>query len=210
MYFTAVRFADARFTGRRFLRLAARPRVVLVARMFLLSPGCRSPATWFYFSSLTSLLPTLNDLLVRSLVPAGLLAQRGESPRRLRVVALDLTFSSAVRMIHRVHGHTAHGGLDAAPPRASGLAERFILMVKVANLANRSHAIDRKLAHFAAGHLHQREIAFFTQKLRRATRGPNRLPAASGVQFQVVHHGAGRNVPNLQRVSGKNVRAFAS
>src|SRR5712672_1836253 len=46
--FTAVRFAAARFTGRRFLRLAARPRVVLVARMFLLSPGCRSPATWFF------------------------------------------------------------------------------------------------------------------------------------------------------------------
>src|SRR5882672_3882488 len=208
--FTAVRFAAARFTGRRFLRLAARPRVVLVARMVFTLTGLPFAGCLLYSSSLTSLLPTLNDLLVRSLIPAGLLAQRGESPRRLRVVALDLTFSSAVRMIHRVHGHAAHGGLDAAPPRASGLAERFILMVKVANLANRSHAIDRKLAYFTAGHLHQREIAFFTQKLRRSARGAHRLPAASRIQLQVVYHRAGRNVPNLQRVSGKNVRAFAS
>src|SRR4029077_5647210 len=100
------------------------------------------------------------DLLVRTLVPAGLLAQRRESPRRLRVIALDLAFSSTVRMIHRIHGHAAHGGLDAAPPRASSLAERFVFMVEVANLANRGHAIDGKLAHFAAGHLHQREVAF--------------------------------------------------
>src|SRR6266436_4119834 len=135
-----------------------------VLAWFLLSPGCRSPATWFYFSSLTSVLPTLNDLLVRSLVPAGLLAQRRESPRRLRVIALDLAFPAAVRMIHRIHGHAAHGGLDTAPPRASGLAERFIFMVKVANLANRGHAIDGKLAHFAAGHLHQREIAFLAER----------------------------------------------
>src|SRR6202048_3912188 len=206
---TAVRFADARFTGRLVRRLAARPvRVVLVARMVLLSPGCRSsaPGSLLVF---TSLLPALNDLLVRTLVPAGLFAQRRESPRRLRVIALDLAFSSAVRMIHRVHGHAAHGGLDAAPPGASGLAKRFILMVKVANLANRGHAIDGKLANFAAGHLHQREVAFFAEQLRRAACRANRLPTASRVQLEVVHHRAGRNVANLQRVAGKNVRAFS-
>jgi len=83
------------------------------------------------------------------------------------VIALDLAFSSAVRMIHRIMA-TPRTWLDAAPPRASGLAERFILMIKIANLANRGHAIDGKLAHFAAGHLHQREIAFFAEQLRRA------------------------------------------
>src|ERR1700682_404448 len=97
----------------------------------------------------TALLPSLNDLLIRTFVPAGFLTQRRESPGRLRVIALDLAFAAPVRMIHRVHAHAAHGGLDAAPPRASGLAESFIFMVKVANLADRSHAIDGKLAHFA-------------------------------------------------------------
>src|SRR6266404_6032892 len=207
---TAVRFAGARFTGRLVRRLAVRPvRVVLVARMVFYSHRAavrRRPGSLLVF---TSLLPTLNDLLVRTLVPARLLAQRRESPGRLRVITLDLAFSSAVRMIHRVHGHAAHGGLDAAPPGASGLAKRFILMVKVANLANRGHAIDGKLAHFAAGHLHQRKVAFFAEQLRRATCRANGLSAASRVQLEVVHHRAGRNVANLQRVAGKNVRAFA-
>src|SRR6202022_2641346 len=45
---TAVRFADARFTGRLVRRLAARPvRVVLVARMVFTLPGCHSLAAWF-------------------------------------------------------------------------------------------------------------------------------------------------------------------
>src|SRR5260370_842769 len=167
---TAVRFEDARFTGRLVRRLAARPvRVVLVARMVFALTGPPFAGGRVYCSS--SFLPTLNDLTVCPLVPAGLLAQRRESPGRLRVITLDAPFSSAVRMIHRVHGHAAHGGLDAAPPRASGLAESLILMVKVANLADRGHAIDGKLAHFAAGHLHQREVAFLAQQLRRAARG---------------------------------------
>src|SRR5258708_10203583 len=61
---------------------------------FLLSPGCRSPAP----SSLlvfTSLLPTLNHLLVLTLVPARLLAPRLQSPPRLRRVALCLASSSS-------------------------------------------------------------------------------------------------------------------
>src|SRR6266852_4680774 len=180
----------------------------LLLAWFLLSPAAIRWRPDFVFVS-TSLLPALNDLLVRTLVPAGLLAQRWESPGGLRVIALDLALSSAVRMIHRIHGHAAHGGLDAPPPGASGLAERFILMVKVANLANRGHAVDGKLAHFAAGHLHQREVPFLAEQLRRATRGTHGLPAASRVQLKVVHHRAGRNVANLQSIARKNVRALA-
>src|SRR6266851_313000 len=179
----------------------------LLLAWFLLSPAAIRwrPRLLLVFASL---LPTLNDLLVGTLVPAGLLAQRRESPGGLRVIALDLAFSSAVRMIHRVHGHAAHSGLNAAPPRASGLAESFILMVEVAHLANRGHAIDGKLAHFSAGHLHQRQVALFAEQLRRAARRAHRLPPAARVQFEVVHHRARRNVANLQRVAGKNVRAF--
>src|SRR6202166_637403 len=133
--FTAARFADARFTGRLVRRLAARPvRVVLVARMVFTLTGPPSSGS---LVMLPSLLPSLHDLSVRTLVPARLLAQRRESPGRLRVIALDLAFSSTVRMIHRVHGHAAHRGLNPVPPRAAGLSERFIFMVQVANLPHR-------------------------------------------------------------------------
>src|SRR5690242_2828368 len=89
----AVRLADARFTGRLVRRLAARPvRVVLVARMVF----TLAKPLLLHGQALDVLLPSLHDLLVSTLVPAGLLAQRRESPGRLRVVALDAAFSSAV------------------------------------------------------------------------------------------------------------------
>jgi len=50
--FTAVRFADARFTGRLFLRLAARPRVVLVARMVFTLTGLPFAGDLVFFSFL--------------------------------------------------------------------------------------------------------------------------------------------------------------
>ena len=61
------------------------------------------------------------------------------------MVALDLAFTAAVRVIHRVHSHTAHGGLDPAPARAAGLAKIFILVVQIAHLPDRSHAIHGRV-----------------------------------------------------------------
>jgi hypothetical protein len=50
---TAVRFADARFTGRLVRRLAARPvRVALDARMVFLSPSGAKDRHLILFSSL--------------------------------------------------------------------------------------------------------------------------------------------------------------
>src|SRR5262249_4632617 len=99
-------------------------------------------------SASSLLLPALDDVLVGALVVTRLLAQRRKRPRRHRVIALHAAFTTAVRVIHRVHCHSANGGTNTKPPRAAGLAERFILMVEVADLANRRHAIHGKLANF--------------------------------------------------------------
>src|SRR5262249_50965806 len=107
-----------------------------------------------------------HDQVIGTLVVPGLLAQRRESPRRLRMVALDAAFTTTVRMVHRVHGHATNRGTNTAPARASSLAKSFVLMVEVANLANRSHALQRKLAYFAAGQLDERDVAFFREQLR--------------------------------------------
>jgi hypothetical protein len=112
---------------------------------------------------LRQLLPSLHNVAVGTLVVARLLAKRWERPRRLRVIALHFAFTATVRVIDRVHGHAANRWLDAPPPRAACLAERFIFMVEVADLADRRHAIQRKLANFAGRQLHQRNVAFFAQ-----------------------------------------------
>ena len=72
-----------------------------------------------------------------------------------------------------------------------------------------SHAIDAEFANFARRQLYQCDIAFFAQQLRRTARRTHYLSAFARIQFQVVHHGAGRNVPERQGVSRQNVRAFA-
>src|SRR5436309_2016520 len=125
------------------------------------------------------------------------------------MIALDLTFAASVRVIHRVHGHAANRRPNPAPTCAAGLSEGFVLMVEVANLANRGHALHGKLTNFPGRQLHKSYLAFLAQQLRRAARGTHHLSAAPGIQLQVMHHRAGGNVLELQRIAGKNVRPFA-
>src|SRR5215472_11741246 len=162
------RFA-VRFTGR--LRRAVR---VLVARIIF----CLTGLLFLHGPVLSPLLPltstlalylfapALNNDLVGALVVPCLLAQRRESPGRLRMIALDAPFTAAVRMIHGVHGYAANRGPDAAPPRSSGLSEGFILMVEIAHLTNRGHAIHGKLANLAGRQLYESDFAFLAQQLR--------------------------------------------
>jgi len=111
-------------------------------------------------------MSALDNVLVGTLVMPGLLAQCRESPGRLRMIALHAPFAAAVRVIHRIHGHAANRGPNAAPARPPGLSEGFVLMVEIAHLANRGHAIHGKLANFARRQLHQRDFAFLAQQLR--------------------------------------------
>src|SRR5260370_10101315 len=176
----------------------------------LLSPGGSSFATRFLASvNFPFLLPALDNVLVGALVVPRLFPQRREGPWRLRMIALDLAFAASVRMIHGAHCHAANGGLLPVPPRAASFAVSFVLMVEVADLANRRHALDGKLAHFAGRQLHQPDVAFFAQQLRRAAGRAHHLPAAPALQFKAVNHRAGRNVLELQRIARKNVRALA-
>src|SRR6266700_1218275 len=206
------RFA-VRFTGRlrrpAVLDLVARIIFCLTELLFLRRPVSRLGSLLPFTSTSVVLLPALDNMLVGALVVPRLLAQRRESPRRLRMITLDLAFASAVRMIHGIHGHTANRGPDAAPARTSRFSERFVLMVKVADLANRGHALHGEFAYFAGRQLDQRDFAFLAQELRRTARRANHLTAAPGIQLEVVHHRARRDVFELQRIARKNVRAFA-
>src|SRR5205814_1147013 len=73
-----------------------------------------------------SLLPALDDVLVRALIMPRLLAQRRESPWRLWMIALDLAFAAAVRMVHGVHGHAANGRLFPVPACAAGFHSHWL------------------------------------------------------------------------------------
>ena len=64
-------------------------------------------------------------------------AQRRKSPRSLRMISLHAAFTTAVRMVNRVHGHATNRGPLAVPARAASLAVGHILVIEIAQLADR-------------------------------------------------------------------------
>src|SRR5262249_3037390 len=125
------------------------------------------------------------------------------------MVPFHAAFTAAVRGVGRVHRHAAHRGTLALPGRASGFALGDVSLVASAELADRGHALDAELADLARRQLYESDVAFLAEQLRRTAGRANHLPALAGKQLEVVHHRAGRDVADLQRVAGKDVRAFA-
>src|SRR5580704_592752 len=119
-------------------------------------------------------------------------AQSRKTPGRLGMVALHTTLATAVRMVHRVHSHSANRGPFAMPARATRLSVSHVLVIEITDLADGGHAIDSEPAHFARGQLDQRQIAFLAEQLRRAARGAHHLRALTWSEFQVMHLCSGR------------------
>src|SRR4029078_9616468 len=114
------------------------------------------------------LLPALHDELVRALVVARLEALGRLVPRRHRVTAArGLAFATAQRVIDRVHRDAAHVRALAQPAAATGLADRDVLVIDVADLADRPEALHVDLADLARRHLHRRVGAFLGDQLHR-------------------------------------------
>src|SRR5262249_11845957 len=135
----ATGFAATRFAGptRRFAVLRAADRFVRIARILFCSflrPSNhrRISRTTTLLTKLSKLLSPLDDVLVRTFVVTRLLAQRRESPGRLRMIALYAAFTTAMRVIDRVHGYAANRGTNTAPTCTACLAEVFVFMVEIA------------------------------------------------------------------------------
>src|SRR6202795_2543728 len=169
----------------------------------------------FYSLLYSSLLPQtplrspLHNHPVALALLSRLRAQSWKAPGSLRVVALHTALAAAVRMVHRVHRYAAHRWTLAVPARAARFSVRNILVIEVPELADRGHAINAESPHFTRSHLHQGELAFLAQKLRRPARCANHLPALAGKELEIVNHRSRRDMAEPQRVARKNVRALA-
>src|SRR5579859_3760301 len=97
------------------------------------------------------LFPPLHDHVARALVTAGLLALGLPAPRghRMRVALAGLALATAVRMIDRVHGQTAHRRANTEPALGAGLAVHAQTVLIVGEFADGRAAVDVHLAGFA-------------------------------------------------------------
>src|SRR5436190_11970531 len=93
------------------------------------------------------LFAPLHDELIGPLPIARLVTLGWQTPRRYRMAAArGLAFAAAERMVDRVHRHAAHVRPLPQPPAAAALAARHVLVIEVADLADRRVALDVDLA----------------------------------------------------------------
>src|SRR5436190_9991355 len=149
---------------------------------------------------------SLNDELVRRLAIARLVALGRQAPRRHRVTAARrLALAAAERMVDWVHRDAADVRPDAQPAAAPRLADRHVLVIEVADLADGREALHVDLADLARRHFHLGVVAFLGDELHRRPGAARDLPALARPQLDVVNHRAERDVLEGQRVAGKDV-----
>src|SRR4029079_5576133 len=96
----------------------------------------------------------------------GPIAHRRLAPRRLgRHPRGGLALPAAARMVTRVHDRARDLRALAQVAGPAGLAEVLVLVVEVADLADRGHAPDRDAPHLAGRHPHGGEVALLGEEL---------------------------------------------
>src|SRR5450755_1212096 len=134
------------------------------------------------------LRPPVHNKLIRALFVPRLIPARRLAPRGHRMpTARSLALTAAVRMVDRIHRYSAVIRTLAQPPRASRLADGYVLVIKIADLPDRRHAVLRNLAGLARRQLHQRVFCLFGDQLRRAARRAHHLSTLARLQFQVMN-----------------------
>ena len=119
--------------------------------------------------------------------------------------ARGFALTTAVRVIDGVHGHTAIGGANALPTIASRLADSYVFVIGIADLAYGRHAGHQHAASFTGRQLQESVVAFLGHQLGRGAGGAHHLRAFARTELDVVHRGAGRNVLERQRVADQDV-----
>src|SRR6185312_15271814 len=146
-----------------------------------------------------------------ALVVARLVALGRRAPRADRVATTGgAAFTTAVRMVHRIHHHAAHGRADALPAFGAGLAELAQVVFRVADFADRGAALHRDAAGFARTQAQRGITGFARDQLRGSTGTARELRALARLHLDAMHRGADRDVAQRQRIAGLDRRLAAS
>src|SRR5438445_267666 len=151
-------------------------------------------------------LPSRHDVAVRWPRRATRLVARGRlAPRGHRVIALALALAAAHRVVDGVHHRAAHRRAEAEPAHPARLPDRYVLVIEVAHLPDRRHAVDRHHSHLARRQLERRPLALLRQELRLRAGAPAHLRAAARLELHVVNERADRDIAERQRVARQDV-----
>src|SRR6476646_284053 len=114
-------------------------------------------------------------------------AALGLPPRADRVATTaGLALTTTVRVVDRVHGHTADGRALALPAHAAGLAPVDVRLLGVADLTDRGAAAQVDVADLAGRHAQLGVRAVLGHELHAGAGGPGDLGAATGAELDRV------------------------
>src|SRR5665213_1875455 len=202
------------------MTMERRDQVLIGLRSFLAEATCtffarcRSTKGPFFNErgiSAYLVLAALQDHVIRALVVTRLQTLGVLAPRRyrMRIALTRLALAAPVRMIDRIHRKTAHRGADAAPAFCARLAVASQVVFVVPDLTDGRAAIHVHAACLGRLQTQRCVDAFARGVLHRAASAAGELPALAGLQFDVVHEGAERNVPQRHRIAGLDGRIGA-
>lgn len=100
--------------------------------------------------------------------------------------AIGPALAAAHRMSHRIHGFTSDVGPPAHVTLATRLADTNVLMLGIAQSANRRPAFLANHAHLAARQQDRNPVAFLRHDLRRVTGTSDKLAALAGSHLNIV------------------------
>src|SRR5919202_991716 len=111
------------------------------------------------------------------------------------------SLSPAVGMVPGVHDRATDRGAAAQVTRAARLADGLVLVVEVADLADGGPRLHRDQAHLTGGHAHGGVVAFAGHQLRSTPGRAHQLGPTAGIQLDVVHGRAQRDVAQGQAIA---------
>src|SRR5207342_607285 len=97
-----------------------------------------------------------------------------------------LAFTTTVRVVDRVHGHTTDGRALALPPHPAGLAPVDVGLLGVADLTDRGAAADVDEAHLAGRQAQRGARALLGDELRGVAGRAGDLGATARTQLDAV------------------------
>src|ERR1700712_4431011 len=157
-------------------------------------------------SLLTSLTPAHDVTVGRLVLFTGAVPERGLAPRGDRVTTGGrLNLTTTVRVIDRVHGRATRLRADAHVTLAAGFTDLDVLVLGIADRADRGAADVAHHPHLARGQAEGGHAVVFGHQLDRRAGGAAHLAAAARLQFHVVDDRACGQVAELEAVAYRDV-----
>src|SRR6476660_2548516 len=149
------------------------------------------------------LLATRHDHDLGALVVAGTVTLGQVAPRIDGVTAFaGLALATAVRVVDRVHHHTANGRANTHVALHAGLAQLAQAVLFVGDFADGGAALDVDLADLTGAHADLGVGAFASQQRRGGAGRAGDLRALARLQFDAMDRRADRDVAHRQGVAG--------